>query len=339
VKVWQLTGDFGRDHLQLVDRPEPVPGPGEVRLRVGAFSLNHRDNGIIRGEYNPKLQLPRVLVSDGVGEVTGVGEGVERVRPGERVMPMATRHWVAGAPERRALRSTRGADLDGMAAEQVLVAEEDCVHVPAHLTDEEAAALPCAALTAWSAMVTQGGLTAGQTVLVQGSGGVSVFALQIARMLGARVLATSSKNAKLERLHSMGASDVINYDSDPAWGETAKRLSGGGVDLVVDVGGASTLPQSFRAVRPGGAISLIGVLGGGRRELDLTPLLMRNVRIQGVFLGHRQAFEALCRAVELHGMRPVIDRVFDFGELPNALDHLASGRHFGKVCLRTAAGC
>ncbi len=334
MQAWEITESFGLDHLRLVDRPDPEPGPRQVRLAIRARSLNFRDLLMVRGKYNPRQPLPLVPLSDGVGEVTAIGEGVERVKVGDRVSPIFAQRWIAGTPSRTELRSTLGGPLDGTLREAMVCDEEAVVHVPAHMTDVEAATLPCAALTAWSALVTQGALAAGQTVLVQGTGGVSVFALQIAKLLGARVIATSSSDEKLERVRALGADETLNYRTTPEWGKAAKALTGGeGVDHVVEVGGAGTLDQSIRAVRPGGAISLIGVLAGGAAPVNLTPVLMQNIRIQGVLVGHRQAHEALNRALGQHALRPVVDRVFPFAEASAAFEHLASQEHIGKVCI------
>jgi NADPH:quinone reductase-like Zn-dependent oxidoreductase len=206
--------------------------------------------------------------------------------------------------------------------------------VPAYLSDDEAATLPCAALTAWSALITQGQLVAGQTVLVQGTGGVSIFALQIAKLVGARVIVTSSSDEKLERARTLGADETINYKTTPDWDKRARELTGDGVDHVIEVGGAGTLTRSLKAVRVGGTISIIGVLAGASTELNVVPVLMQNLRLQGVFVGHREGFEAMNRAFDLAKIRPVIDRVFAFGEARAAFDHMASATHFGKICVR-----
>src|SRR5262249_21693845 len=237
--------------------PEPKPGPGEVLLKMRAFSLNYRDLLIVKGLYNPKLRLPMVPLSDGVGEVVGVGEGVTRVNVGARVAGIFVQKWIDGEITEAKAKSALGAGGAGMLAEFVVLHEDGVVHVPDHLNDEEAATLPCAAVTAWHALITEGALKAGDAVLVQGTGGVSLFALQFAKLSGARVIATSSNDAKLARSIELGASDAINYKTTPEWGERARELTGGeGVDQVVEVGGAGTLPQSLRAVRMGGRISL-----------------------------------------------------------------------------------
>ena len=221
----------------------------------------------------------------------------------------------------------------------MVVDAESVVKVPAHLSDAEAATLPCAALTAWSALVTYGGVTAGDTVLVQGTGGVSLFALQLAKLMGARVIATSSHDEKLERLSALGADEVLNYRTDPKWGGATKKLTGGlGVDHVVEVAGGESLAQSLRAVRPGGTISLIGILGGAASELSLLPILMQNVRLQGILVGHRDGFEAMNRAIEAAELRPVVDRAFPMRETREAFEHLASGKHFGKIVVDIPGG-
>lgn len=335
MRAWSIEGSFGLENLKLVERPDPPLGHGEVRVRMRVASINYRDLLMIRGRYNPRQPLPLIPVSDGAGEVIEVGPGVRRVAAGDRVMPIFAQRWLEGEPDRDKLRSTLGGPLDGMLAEHVVLNEDGLVRAPKYLSDEEASTLPCAGLTAWSALVSHGRVTAGDTVLVQGTGGVSIFALQIARLLGARVIATSSKDDKLARLRELGASDTINYATDPEWGKTAREMTGGrGVDHVIEVGGAGTLEQSIRAVRPGGTISLIGILTGGAGKVNLTPVLMQDIRIQGVIVGHRAGLEAFARAAELHTLRPAVDRVFAFEEAPAAFEHLASGAHFGKICIR-----
>jgi NADPH:quinone reductase-like Zn-dependent oxidoreductase len=325
---------FGIDNLQVIDRPEPTPGPGQVLLQMKAWSLNYRDLMLVKGLYNPKLKLPFVPLSDGVGEVIGVGDGVTRLKVGDRVAGCFMQKWINGELNDAAAKSALGGALEGVAAEQVVLDQEGVVKFPEHLTNEEAATLPCAALTAWNALVTQGKLKAGDTVLVQGTGGVSIFALQFAHLLGARVIATSSSNAKLERVKAMGASDGINYKETPNWEETVKEMTGGvGVDHVVEVGGAGTFNQSMKAVRLGGRVSLIGVLAG-KGDVNLTPVLMKGVCVQGIFVGSRTMFEAMNREIAVEQLRPVIDRVFAFSEIQAALKHMEAGAHFGKICLR-----
>lgn len=335
MKAYEIRDGFGLDKLVPCERAEPVPGPYQVRVRVKATSLNYRDLMMVEGRYNPKQKLPLVPNSDGAGVVDAVGPGVTRVKVGERVMGLFSQAWLGGEASRAAQTSTLGGPLDGALADTMVLHEDGVVHTPAHLSDEEAATLPCAAVTAWSALVTQGGVKAGDSVLVQGTGGVSIFALQIARMQGARVILTSSRDDKLERARALGAHEGINYVKTPDWDKAARALTGGtGVDHVVEVGGAGTLEKSLKAVRVGGTVSVIGVLSGGAGAVPVTPILMGNLRVQGVFVGHRQSFEALNRALALHGTRPVVDRVFPFAEARAAFEYLKSGAHFGKVVIR-----
>ncbi len=330
-----IDGAFGLDNLRLVERPVPKPERGQVLLKMRAGSLNYRDLLMVRGEYNPRQALPLVIGSDGVGEVVELGRGVQRVRIGQRVSPNFMQAWQAGEPTRERLRSSLGGPFDGTLSEYMLVDAESLVVLPDYLTDEEAACLPCAGLTAWSALVTYGSTPAGGVILTQGTGGVSIFAVQIAKLLGQRVIATSSDADKLERLRALGADHVINYAEDRDWGETARKLTGGvGVDQVIEVAGGKSLAQSIRATRPGGQISVIGVLSGRVSDFNITPILMQNMRLQGITVGHRDGFDAMNRAFAAHGTRPVVDRVFSLQEGRAAIEYLASGAHFGKICVR-----
>lgn len=333
MRAVEIRGSFGLDHLALVERADPRPGPGQAVVRVRAASLNYRDLMMVEGRYNPKQKLPLVPCSDGAGEVTAVGDGVSRVRPGDRVCGIFAQGWIAGGPSRDMVRTTLGGPLDGMLAEQVALPAEGLVKVPEHLSDAEAATLPCAAVTAWASLV-EGGLMAGQSVLVQGTGGVSIFALQLAVLAGARVIVTSSSDEKLARARELGAAGCINYRQEPEWGVRVKELTGGeGVDCVMEVGGAGTLAQSLQAVRIGGCIYLIGVLSGTAAEIPITAIQMRHVRVEGVLVGSRAHFEALNRAVALHRLRPVVDRVFPLAEARDAFSYMASQGHFGKICI------
>jgi NADPH:quinone reductase-like Zn-dependent oxidoreductase len=335
MRAVEIRGGFGLDHLEIVERPDPAPGPGQALVRLRAASLNYRDLLTVEGKYNPKLKLPLIPCSDGAGEVVAVGEGVTRVRPGDRVCGNFAQAWIAGEPRREWLRSTLGGPMDGTLAELAVYDQEGLVKVPEHLTDEEASTLPCAAVTAWSCLQ---GVTAGDTVLLQGTGGVSIFALQLARLRGARVIITSSSDAKLARARELGATEGINYRETPDWGAKAKELTGGGgVDLVVEVGGAGTLGQSLKAVRMGGTISLIGNLAGNTVEISLPLIFMQHVRVQGILVGPRDSFEAMNRAIALHRLRPVVDRVFPLTDFRAAFDHMATGGHFGKIVMRIAA--
>ncbi len=335
MKAFEIQNKFGLDSLTLTERPDPKPSYGQVLIKLRSLSLNYRDLMVVKGLYNPKLPLPLIPFSDGVGEVVAVGEGVTRVNIGDRVAGIFFQKWLAGELTAEKAESALGGAIAGMLAEYVVLHEDGVVRVPEHLTDEEAASLPCAAVTAWNALFTSGGLKAGDTVLIQGTGGVSIFALQFALLAGARVIATSSSDEKLERVLQLGASDGINYKQTPDWGKKVRELTAGdGVDYVVEVGGAGTLTESLRAVRYGGQISLIGVLTGGSAEINTASILMKNVKVQGIYVGSREMFEAMNCAIALQKLHPVCDRVFPFHEAPEALKYMETGSHFGKICIR-----
>lgn len=328
---------FGLDHLAFVEVDEGPLGPGEVRVQMRASSLNYRDLLMITGRYDPRQALPLTPCSDGAGVVEAVGPGVERFAVGDRVTACFAQGWLSPpVPRQRSeLRKTLGGPLPGCLSERRVFPEHGLVRSPAHLDDIQAATLPCAGLTAWSALVTQGQIHSGDVVLVQGTGGVSIAALQIGVMSGARVIVTSSSDEKLEKAKALGAWETINYRREPAWGKLAKKLTGGeGVDHVVEVGGAGTLQQSLVAIRPGGTVSVIGVLAGGAGELSLFPVLMQNVRLQGVLVGSRSELEALGRALEAAQVEPVVDRVFDWSDIRGAFEFMESGAHFGKIAIR-----
>jgi NADPH:quinone reductase-like Zn-dependent oxidoreductase len=336
MRVFQIQDDWGFEHLRLATRPDPKPGPGQVLLKMKAASLNYRDLVVpIRGYGAFTGTLPLIPVSDGVGEVLEVGAGVTRVQVGDRVCPCFHQGWIAGEPNLERMTQTLGGPIDGAMADYMCLSEQGVVKVPSHLSDDEAATLPCAALTAWSALVAGEGLRPGARVLVQGTGGVALFALQFAKLVGAHVTVTSSSDDKLARARQLGADAGINYTTTPEWSRPAKEITGGrGFDQIVELGGEKTLPQSLRAIRPGGTISMIGVLSGSALAAPLGLVVTRQVRLQGITVGHRDGFEAMLRAVAQHRLRPVIDRVFAFAQLPEALSHLKSGAHFGKICIR-----
>lgn len=331
MKSWVIDSAFGFANLKIVERAEPKPAFGQIVVRVRAVSLNFRDLLVIKGMYNPKMPLPRVPCSDGAGEVIAVGDGVSRVKVGDRVAGIFHQKWLAGGIHEAAARSALGGEIDGMAAEQVVLSEDGVVSIPPHLSFEEAATLPCAAVTAWNALL-EGGLKAGDTVLVQGTGGVSMFALQFARMSGATVLVTSGNDAKLQRALDLGAAAGTNYKSNQDWDKWARSQTGTGVDHIVEVGGAGTLERSIKAVRMGGHIALIGVLAG-QGTINPLPLLMKSARLRGIFVGSRAMFEDMNRAITAARLKPVIDRVFPFAEFPAALQHMESAGHFGKIVI------
>src|SRR3954468_8971881 len=294
MRAYEIRDHFGLDALTPCERAVPERGHGEVRIRIRAVSLNYRDLLIIKGQYNPKMPLPRVPVSDGVGVVDAIGPGVTRWKVGDRVSPLFMPAWQDGGYTPEVARAALGGAADGLLAEQAVLPESGVIAVPAHLSDEEAATLPCAALTAWHALFPSSNLRPGEVVLTQGTGGVSLFALQFARLAGARVIITSSSDEKLARAKELGASEGINYRPTPGWDRAVLDLTGGtGVDHVIELGGAGTLPLSLKAVRMGGTINLIGVLTGVGAESNPMPILMKAVRVQGIFVGHRAMFEAM----------------------------------------------
>ena len=327
----------GTETLKRVEKPRPEPGPGQILVKLRAATLNFRDLAIVRGEYG-KLRLPLVPLSDAAGEVVAIGDGVTRWQPGDRVIFSMHPYWLDGAPTREALALSIGSVLEGVLAEYRLAGEHEVVRTPAHLTDEQAASLPIAAVTAWTALVVNGALRAGQWVVVQGTGGVSLFALQFAKRLGARVLVTSSSDEKLERARNLGADAMVNYRTNPEWQEEVVRITGGeGADHIVDVGGSLTLDRSLDAIRPGGRISVVGFLGGNKLEFDLFKMIRRIAVLQGLSVGPLSAFEEMNAAIEAWKLEPVIDRVFTLDELPAAFDHMAAGAQFGKIAVRYGA--
>jgi NADPH:quinone reductase-like Zn-dependent oxidoreductase len=335
MKAYRLHAFGGPESLKGEELSSPRPGPGQVLVRLRAASLNFRDLMVSKGIYNPKLKLPLIPLSDGAFEVAALGEGATRFRVGDRVVSAFMPGWLDGPPTDAAARSALGADAGGVLAAEVVLPEAGLLPIPAHLSFEEAATLPCAAVTAWNALVESGGIRPGDSVLIQGTGGVSIFALQFARLAGARVIATSSSDAKLARVREMGASDGINYKTTPDWDKRARELTDRqGVDMIVEVGGAGTLPQSTRAIKIGGYIALIGVLTGGG-EFNPMSLLMKNIRLQGIFVGSVRMFASMLKAIEVSQLHPVVDSVFPFDQAVDALKYLESGAHFGKVVIAT----
>lgn len=335
MKIFQIQDSWSIDNLTLTERAKPEPGPGQVVLQMKAASLNFRDLLVPRRGYGKRTgTLPLIPISDGVGEIVAIGRGATRAVVGDRVCPLMIQSWISGPPTMERLASTLGGPLDGVMAEYMVINEQGIVKTPEHLSNEEAATLPCAALTAWSAIVTDGQVKAGDKVLVQGTGGVSLFALQFAKLHGAHVIVTSSSDEKLQRAINLGADKGINYLSTPEWGKEAKRMTGAdGVDLIIEVGGQKTLPQSIRAIRAGGTICLIGVLSGMNMDVSLGQVVTRKVRLQGISVGNRDGMEAMMSAISQHSIKPVIDRTFVFEKLREALDYLARSGHFGKVCI------
>lgn len=328
-------GKFGLENLEIVEVPVREPGHGEVRLRVEAVSLNRRDLLLVEGKYNPKQKLPSVPCSDAAGHIEAVGPGCSRFRPGDRAVLHFFTGWLAGEPDSdKLLTALGGPGGDGTLQDTIIVPEYALVPLPEAIDVETAACLPCAALTAWSAIVELGGVKAGDTVLIQGTGGVSLFALQFARMQGARVIASTSSPEREARLKALGAHETINYVANPDWGNTARKIAEGRLDLVVEVGGATTLESSLRAIRPGGTIALVGVLTGTHAPVNLSLSVMRQVRMQGITVGSRETFEAMLRAIRLNGIEPVIDGIYTLDEAPKAFARMAANGHVGKILIR-----
>jgi NADPH:quinone reductase-like Zn-dependent oxidoreductase len=332
MKTIELT-HFNLDSFRVVDKALPPLAAGSLRVRMRAASLNYRDLLVATGVYDARIKLPIVPLSDGAGEVAEVGAGATRFKAGDRVANSFMPGWLEGELTPEKSLSALGAHEKGVLAEYVDLPEQAWVRIPEHLSFEQAATLPCAAVTAWNALIAQGNIETGDSVLLQGTGGVSLFALQFAKVSGARIIITSSSDEKLGRALKMGAADGINYRTTPDWDKRVRELTDGkGVDHIVEVGGAGTLPRSFKAVRTGGLISLIGVLTGGG-EVNPTPLLMKGVTMRGIYVGSRAMFEAMNRVICLHKIEPVIDRVFEFGQIGEALQYLKSGAHFGKIVI------
>lgn len=337
MKAYQIQSDGGIDAIQQIEVPEPRPSRGEVLVRIHAASVNFRDLIITRGGYARNDRCPVIPLSDGAGEVLAVGEGVTRFQPGDRVVNCFFEDWEAGDVTESQMQTSRGGGIDGVLAEQVVIGERALLPIPSHLTFEQAATLPCAAVTAWQAMVTLGRVQAGETILTLGTGGVSVFALQFAKLHGANVIITSSSDVKLARARRMGADETINYKSTPDWEKTVLQLTGGrGVDNVIEVGGPGTLAKSLACAKVSGRVSLIGVLSGTDGLVNPLPALFNRVTIQGIYVGSRTMFEDMNRAISINKLEPTVDRVFDFADAPDAYRYLKSGNHFGKVVIKIA---
>ncbi len=335
MKAYEIQSNAGIDALALVDRPEPQPAAGQVLIKVKATSLNYRDLLVAEGAYGAGQKYPLIPMSDGAGEVVAVGGGVTRVKVGDRVAGIFFQDWIYGSLTKETMKSDLGGGIDGMLAEYVVLNQDGLVKLPAHLSYAEGATLPCAAVTAWHALITKGNLSAGDSVLLLGTGGVSMFALQFAKINGAMVIITSSSDEKLARARELGADQTINYKTTPDWEKQVYQLTNRiGVDHVVEVGGAGTLPKSLQAARIGGRISLIGVLSGRGNEIDPMPILFKSLAVQGIYVGSREMFEAMNQAIAQHQLQPIIDRIFAFMEAKEAYSYLKSAAHFGKIVIQ-----
>ena len=333
MKAWQLEG-FNLDQLVLNDIPEPKPGTGEVLVRISAVSLNYRDKLVLDGLYNPNLAFPMTQVADAVGEVVAIGPDVTRFRAGDRVVTNYCTRWIDGRPNEGESNYSLGNTIPGALAEYLVLTETALVSVPPYLTDEEAAAIPCAGLTAWYSLVEKGGLKAGDTVLVQGTGGVSLYGLQIAKALGAEVFVTSSSDDKLARASKLGASHLINYAHHPEWHEEVLSVTANqGVDHIIEVAGGPNLERSVKALRAGGQISIIGILDGFSSEIQLFTAIQKQAVLRGITVGPLRALEDMLREFARLDIHPVIDSVYEFGDVHNAYRRLEAGA-FGKVVIR-----
>ena len=335
MKVYQLESGTGIDALSLVEKPKPEPAYGQVLIRVHATALNYRDLVVAQGGYGPAVKYPLIPMSDGAGEVVALGKGVTRVKVGDRVAGIFFQNWIDGTLTKEKMKSDLGGSINGMLAEYVVLHENGLVILPEHLNYAEGATLPCAAVTAWHALVTKGNITAGERVLLLGTGGVSIFALQFVKLHGAGVIITSSSDEKLQRAQELGADEIINYKNTPDWEKEVYKLTQRhGVDRVIEVGGAGTLAKSMQAVRVAGTISLIGVLTGVQGEVNPLAAVMKSLNIQGIYVGSRDMFESMNQAISLHKIKPVINRIFLFDEAKQAYSYLQSGAHFGKVVIK-----
>lgn len=322
----------GLDNLIVVEKPNPKPSKGEITVQWHATSLNYHDYLVAVGG----IPVPdgRIPMSDGAGEIIAIGEGVKDWQVGDKVMSLFFQNWIEGKPTLPKTMFVNGETIDGFITQQSCVPSSSVTAIPNDYSYAEAATLPCAAATAWRALMVEGGLQAGDSVLVQGTGGMSIFALQFAKAAGAKVYATTSSPAKAERLKKMGAAAVINYKENPKWGKTIFKLTGGGVDHVLDVGGGSTMRNSIEAVKIGGHISSIGILGNGRKgEITFPKLFFKHIRLIGIAVGSKEMQQKMVEAININGMKPIIDKSFGFEELAAAFQYQASGQHFGKIVL------
>ncbi|MFH5802967.1 NAD(P)-dependent alcohol dehydrogenase [Alienimonas sp. DA493] len=333
--AYLVSSDGGPDAIERAERPDPPPGRGDVLVSMRAASLNYRDTTVAAGGYPRNDTRPVVPLSDGAGVVEAIGEGVTGFAVGDRVVNTFFRDWVAGEPDEAIMRSAHGGGIDGVLAEKVVFPERALLPIPGDLSFEEAACLPCAGVTAWQSLFVKGGLTAGQSVLCLGTGGVSVFALQLAKAAGATVYITSSSDEKLERARELGADGTVNYKQTPDWHKAVRKLTDGrGVDHVVEVGGPGTLAKSMRACALNGRIGLIGVLTGTDGEVNPLPCVFERLSVHGIYVGSREMFADLNRHVAANAIRPVVDRTFPFDDAIAAYKHLQSGVHFGKVVIK-----
>ncbi|HEY2359021.1 MAG TPA: NAD(P)-dependent alcohol dehydrogenase [Phenylobacterium sp.] len=336
MRALSVSDPWGLDQIKVIEAPDPTPGPGEVLVRMRAVSLNYRDLLMVQGMYarGPATGGPITPFSDGCGIVEAVGPGVTRIQPGDRVATLFFQRWISGPPNLDKLSSSLGSPIPGAGRELAVFSQDGVSKVPEFLSDHQVATLPCAALTAWRALFEDCDLQPGDTVVLQGTGGVSIFGLQFAHAAGMRTLITSSSDEKLARAKAMGADHLVNYRQTPEWsGPVREATSGVGADLIIEVGGGGTMDQSIRAIRIGGHIAIIGVVAGLGSGFNPAVLIGNSAKLQGLSVGSRDMFEAMCRAIELHRVQPVVDKVFPWTEAKAAFAAMQGGEHFGKIVL------
>jgi NADPH:quinone reductase-like Zn-dependent oxidoreductase len=337
MRALSVAKPWGLDQLRVADAPDPTPGAGEVLVRMRAVSLNYRDLLMVGGIYGRggNTDAPITPFSDGCGVVEAVGPGVTRFALGDRVATLFFQGWIAGPPTLAKVSTSLGFPIPGAGRELGVFSQEGLSKVPAFLTDQQVATLPCAALTAWRALFEDARPAPGDTVVLQGTGGVSVFGLQFARAAGCRTLITSSSDAKLQRAKALGADHLVNYRETPEWSKPVREATGGvGADVILEVGGAGTIGESMRAVKIGGHIAIIGVVAGGGSPFNPAGLIGNSAKLQGVSVGSREMFEAMCRAIEQHRIAPVVDKVFPWTEARAAFEAMQGAEHFGKIVLQ-----
>ncbi len=334
MKLFELRDSFGLENLHRAERPTPKPGPGEVLVRIHAASLNFRDQLVVQGKYNPRMRLPRVPLSDGAGEVVSIGPDVPAWKAGDRVVIPFFPAWLDDELTAIKAASALGCDVDGLLREFAVIRADALLPIPTHLSYVQAAALPCAAVTAWNGLFVSGNLLRGQTLLLQGTGGVSLFGLQFGLRTGATIVMISSSDAKLERVRAMGAQHTINYRTEPDWEKKVVEITGGrGVNLTLEVGGTGTLTKTLRATSYAGHISLIGVLGGISGDVQIAHILHKALTIRGIYVGSRDMFVDMNQIITQDKLEPVIDRVFPFEEAPAAFRYFEDARHLGKIVI------
>jgi NADPH:quinone reductase-like Zn-dependent oxidoreductase len=336
MRALNVSEPWGLDEIKVVEQPDPRPGPGQVLVRMRAVSLNYRDLLMVNGMYGrgPPTPGPITPFSDGCGVVEAVGEGVTRFAPGDRVATLFFQNWISGPPSLEKLSSALGHPIPGAGRELGVFSQEGLSKVPAFLTDNEVATLPCAALTAWRGLFVDARLEPGDTVVLQGTGGVSIFGLQFAKAAGYRTLITSSSDEKLQRARALGADHLVNYRTTPDWSKPVREVTDGrGADFIMEVGGGGTIQQSMRAVKIGGHIAIIGVVAGAGEPFNPAALIGNSAKLQGLSVGSRDMFEAMCRAMALHQIRPVVDKTYPWEDARAAFEAMRGGEHFGKIVL------